>query len=95
MWGHIDRDEEELATRMVMKFCPNTVEVFILFMMREPRNFISIAVHSGFTYDIGRSNYTQRLFSVDCEEERHHPKPVDGVATINIDEVFCPDRRRR
>ena len=76
MWGPMDRDEEELATRVVMKFCPNTVEVSILFMMREPRNFIRIAVHSGFTYDIGRSNYTQRLFSVDCEEERHHPKPV-------------------
>ena len=76
MWGHMDRDEGELATRVVMKFCPNNIEVSILFMMREPRNFISIAVHSGFTYAIGRSNHTQRLFSVDCGEERHHPQPV-------------------
>ena len=76
MWGHMDRDEGELATRVVMKFCPNNIEVSILFMMREPRNFISIAVHSGFTYAVGRSNHTQRLFSVDCGEERHHPQPV-------------------
>ncbi len=57
MWGHMDRDEGELATRVVMKFCPNNIEVSILFMMREPRN-------------------TQRLFSMDSGEERHHLQPV-------------------
>ena len=56
--GHMDRDEGEWATRVLMKFCPNTMEVSRLSMMREPRNYISIAVHSGYIYAIGGNNHT-------------------------------------
>ena len=48
--GHMHRIEGEWATRVLMKFCPNTMEVSGLSMMREHGNYISIAVHSGYYF---------------------------------------------
>ena len=42
--GHMDRDEGEWTARVLMKFCPSTVEVFRLSMMREHRKYICIAL---------------------------------------------------
>ena len=42
--GHIYR-EGEWATRRLMKFCTNSMEVSRLSMMREHRNYVSLAVH--------------------------------------------------
>ena len=83
----MDRDEEELAIRVVMKFCPDTVEVSILFMMREPRNFISIAVHSGFTTPKGCSAWTVKKRDIIQNQwfmvrSMHKPRSDAGAATL-------------
>ena len=49
--GHTDREERDWATtptRVLMKFSPNTMDVTRLSMMRVHRDFISLAVHSGY-----------------------------------------------
>ena len=46
------------ASRMIMKLCLNTMELSRLSMMREGRNYISLAVHSGCIYAIGGVNYS-------------------------------------
>jgi hypothetical protein len=50
--GPMDRFQGEWATRALMKFCPNTMEVSRLSMMREHGNYITIYVHSCYIYDI-------------------------------------------
>ena len=62
--GHIYR-EGEWATRRLMKFCTNSMEVSRLSMMREHRNYVSLAVHSGSIYSKGWNNHTERLSSVE------------------------------
>ena len=49
-------DGGEVASRMLMKLCLNTIEVSRLSMMREGRNYFSIAVHSGYIHAIGGEN---------------------------------------
>ena len=61
--GHMDRDQGEWVIRVLMKFCPNTMEVSGLSMMREHGNYISISVHSGYIY--GGNNHTKSLSIVD------------------------------
>ena len=72
--GYMHRIEGEWATRVLMKFCPNTMEVSRLSMMRERRNYISIC-------------YPLRLYLCYWREEpnpeveqrgevRHQPQPV-------------------
>ena len=48
-----------------MKFCTNTMGVSRLSMMMEGWKYISINVHSGYLYAIGRKRHTQRLNSVE------------------------------
>jgi hypothetical protein len=74
--GHMDRIEGEWATRVLMKFFPNTMEVSRLSMMKECRNYISIAVHSGFIYAIGGNNHTQRLSSVEKYDISHKQRSM-------------------
>eukprot|EP00092_Neocalanus_flemingeri_P015715 GFUD01017009.1.p1 GENE.GFUD01017009.1~~GFUD01017009.1.p1 ORF type:complete len:597 (+),score=175.10 GFUD01017009.1:93-1883(+) len=57
--------EGEWATNMVMKFCPNTMEMSRLSMMRERRNGLSVAVHCGSIYAIGGNNSSVSLSSVE------------------------------
>ena len=58
-------EEVEWATRILMKFCPNTMEVSRLSMMRERRNYLSLAVHAGNIYAIGGRNENNLLKSVE------------------------------
>ena len=62
--GHIYR-EGEWATRRLMKFYTNSMEVSRLSMMREHRNYVSLAVHSGSIYSKGGNNHTERLSRVE------------------------------
>jgi hypothetical protein len=70
--GHMDRDQGEWVIRVLMKFCPNTMEVSGLSMMREHGNYISIAVHSGYIYAIGGNNHIQSLSSVEKYDISHN-----------------------
>ena len=92
--GHMDRDEGEWAARVLMKFCPSTMEVFRLSMMREHRKYISIAVHSGFIYAIGGNNHTQRLSRMEKSDishnqwsmvkSMHRSRSNAGTATLRV-----------
>jgi hypothetical protein len=61
----MERDQVEWATRVLMKFCPNTMEVSVLSMLREHGNYISISVHSGYIYAIEGNNNTKSWSNVD------------------------------
>ena len=56
----------ELATRVLIKFCLNTMKVTRLSIMRESRSFLSLAVHNGSIYAIGGIKGDLRLSSVEC-----------------------------
>ena len=62
--GHMD-EEGDWAARILMKFCPDSMEVSRLSMMRERRNYLSLAVHAGNIYAIGGNNHNTRLKSVE------------------------------
>jgi hypothetical protein len=63
----------EWAARVLMKFCPSTMEVFRMSMVREHRKYISIAVHTGFIYANGGNNHTQRLSSMETSATTSGP----------------------
>jgi hypothetical protein len=102
----MDIEQGEWVIRVLMKFCPNTMEVSGLSMMREHGNYISIAVHSGYIYAIGGNNHIQSLSSVEKYDISHNKGlqllratnyvvgGFDGVAPRNTAEVFCPGTGR-
>ena len=60
--GHMEGDGK-WATKILMKFNPNTMKTSKLSMMREKRNYLSLAVHSGSIYAMGGHNQNHRLSS--------------------------------
>ena len=73
--GHMDRIEGEWATRVLMKFFPNTMEVSRLSTMRERRNYISICC-PGYIYAIGGNNHIQRLSRVEKYDISHNQRSM-------------------
>ena len=62
--GHME-GEGNWATNVLMKFCPNTMKISRLAMMREKRNFLSLSFHSGSIYAFGGNKEHNMLNSVE------------------------------
>ena len=56
--GHME-GEGNGATKVLMKFCPNTMKISRLAMMREKRNFLSLSFYSGsiYAFDGNKATY--------------------------------------